>query len=273
MNIGKRIKVHPLILPPVVWLLARGELGNFLLLLWFVTVHELSHCIMAVALGAKLKQILITPVGERAIIQNLERLSLGKRLAILLAGPMGSLFVGWACFFLAKGNAARMEYAVMNWIIGGFNLLPFLPMDGGGILWNLLGRKYGTLKTAGVFIKISRGFGWFLIVVGIVQVILYPFNISLMVIGCYFVSVNRREYLYITYRTYKELLAEKRKEMPIKGVLVKGEARLGELAQQMNLDDYCIFYREKDGILEKKSQGEVMKELMEQGAGGRVWEL
>ena len=272
MNIGKRLKIHPLILPAVVWFLVRGKLGVFLFLLLFVTIHEMSHCIMAVLLGAKLKQILITPIGERAILNHLERLSLGKRLAIHIAGPVVSLMLGWACFLLAKEHSMRMEYALMNWVIGGFNLLPFFPMDGGDILWNLLGKRYGTLKIAGALTKVSRGFGFFLVALGLVQVILYPFNISLMVIGCYFSSVNRREYLYITYHTYKEFLAEKTRNMPIRGMLVAEEAKLGDLVQRINLDDYYIFYRKKDGKLEKKNQDEVMKALMERGALGKVWE-
>ena len=57
-------------------------------------------------------------------------------------------------------------------------------------------------------VKVSKGFGYFLMIIGTLQVILYPFNISILLIGCYIVYSNQREYLQITYQTYQALLSD-----------------------------------------------------------------
>ncbi len=237
-------------------------------MLIFVTIHEVSHCAVALCYGAKIRKIIITPLGERAEIKGMERLSYWKRQSILLAGP-GVSFLFGIVFWIGFRN---MEMAWMNFMIGGFNILPFLPMDGGGILLNFLGRKNGILKTINILKKISTGFGYFLMVVGCIQVLLYPFNISLLLIGCYFISVNKRGYLTYTYYIYKELLHPHKRMMPIRKVILGSNVSLGEVVSMMNTDCYFMFFREKDGEVESKSQRQVMQRLLEKGVLGKVWE-
>lgn len=263
-----RIRIHPLLIPFMFLFFLSHQLLSFLLLLLFVTIHELSHCIAAYLCGAKVKQIWFTPVGERAVIKNMEQLSYGKRQLILLAGPGVSFLLGgiFLLFF------SQWEYGMMNLVIAAFNLLPFLPMDGGKLLLHCIGRHIGTVKTARILIKISQGFGYCLVLCGILQVLLFPFNISLLVIGFYFVSTNRREYVHMVYCTYKELQACKKRILPIKHVYVGDNISLGEAVAQMNTDYYFLFYREKNGVWEKKSQKQVMYALMKEGAGGGIWD-
>lgn len=76
-----------MIYPVLFVFLFSGQLQKFLVLILFVTIHELCHIITAVFLGAKFSEIMITPVGERAVIKNMEKLSYERRIAIVLAGP------------------------------------------------------------------------------------------------------------------------------------------------------------------------------------------
>lgn len=234
----------------------------------FVTIHEFGHCIIARCHGATIQEILFTPVGERAEIRGLEKLPYWKRQSIFLAGPFISLMLGLLFWFLFRNT----YYANINFIIGGFNLLPFLPMDGGSFVLNFFGKRHGTLKTIRILKKLSVGFGYFLVGAGVVQVVLYPFNISLLVIGCYFVSMNKKGYVSFTYHTYQELLRPKKGLLPMKEIMVGENMVLGEIVARMNPDFYFVFCREKNGTLERKSQREVMKRLLKNGTSGKVWD-
>ncbi len=261
------VKIHPLFVPFILLFLYQKKLKLFLLLLLFVTVHELGHCLTALAFGAKLKQIFITPIGEKAIIENMDSLSYGKRQLILLSGPLISLIM--ACIYWFIEN--RYDYAGFHLLIAGFNLLPFLPMDGGNLLLNCAGKTWGTVKVAGYMIKVSKGFGYFLIFLGILQAIFSPFNLSLLFIGIYICSMNKKEYLYIIYQSYKNLLFQPKGILPVCHKLVGEDIRLGDLVATLNTDYYFIFYREKDGNIEWKTQRQVMMALMEKGTDGTVW--
>lgn len=88
--------------------------------------------------------------------------------------------------------------------------------------------------------------------IGILQVILYPFNLSLLVIGCYIVYSNKKEYLQITYQTYQALLAENATMKQVEQIYTKRDVKLGELVERMHFDRYFFYCSMKDGIVEWK---------------------
>ncbi len=146
-----------------------------------------------------------------------------------------------------------------------------MPLDGGNIVLHWAGKKYGILRTASILVKIGRGFGYFLMGIGILQVILYPFNLSLLVIGCYIVYSNKKEYLQITYQTYQALLAENATMKQVEQIYTKRDVKLGELVERMHFDRYFFYCSMKDGIVEWKSQKEIMELLLKKGAEAYVW--
>ena len=261
-----KIKIHPLLIPLFLFYLIQGNALLFLGILFFVTLHEIGHCITAVCFGAKIKQIWFTPVGERAIIKGLESPSFLQRQIIFCSGPLVS-----ACMALICMICGSTIFAGFNFILCLFNLLPFLPLDGGNIVLHWAGKKYGILRTASILVKIGRGFGYFLMGIGILQVILYPFNLSLLVIGCYIVYSNKKEYLQITYQTYQALLAENATMKQVEQIYTKRDVKLGELVERMHFDRYFFYCSIKDGIVEWKSQKDIMEVLLKKGAEAYVW--
>ena len=132
-----KIKIHPLLIPLFLFYLIQGNALLFLGILFFVTLHEIGHCITAVCFGAKIKQIWFTPVGERAIIKGLESPSFLQRQIIFCSGPLVS-----ACMALICMICGSTIFAGFNFILCLFNLLPFLPLDGGNIVLHWAGKKY-----------------------------------------------------------------------------------------------------------------------------------
>lgn len=199
----KKIKIHPSVFIIIGLFIYIKQIEILALTFLFVTIHELAHSAAAVLLGAKLCEILITPIGERAVIKNMEWLSPCKRFLIFSIGPLVNITLGLILKTWFYHIKIGMYMADINLGIGFFNLLPILPLDGGKILLLIGDNLFGTLRSGEFMVKMSQLFGYFLIVAGVVQVIIFPFNISLLVIGLYLKECNKREYINIAFEFTK----------------------------------------------------------------------
>ena len=125
--------------------------GGFLLLIgWFgavngwrllatvlaaAAVHELGHCLVLRAAGARITGLRVGVFG--AVLEtDSARLSYPRELAALLAGPGANLLCAAA---LSLAGGGRWNVAVgANLVLCGFNLLPIRPLDGGRALYLLV---------------------------------------------------------------------------------------------------------------------------------------
>jgi Zn-dependent protease len=143
--------VHP---SGVRYLVAAG----FVILLYAsVLVHELSHCVVARAFKLAVRRILLYPLGGFSEIEQ-EPPTPGKEFLVSVAGPLTSLALAGCGFALNValnlGGIPRVlidQLIFANLLVGIFNLLPGLPLDGGRILrsavWKVTGRP-GTATIA-----------------------------------------------------------------------------------------------------------------------------
>ena len=112
----------------------------FVILLYVsVLVHELSHSVVARAYGLPVRRILLYPLGGISEIDR-EAPTPGREFAIAAAGPALSLLLGAIGWGLSQVVSAGVTGALIrqlmfaNIIVGLFNLLPGLPLDGGRML-------------------------------------------------------------------------------------------------------------------------------------------
>jgi Zn-dependent protease len=121
------------------------------ILLWAsVLVHELCHCVVARSFGLSVRRVLLYPLGGFSEIEQ-EPQTPWREFAVSAVGPVASLALA-ACGF---GLDAALDPAgipgvlihylvIVNVLVGIFNLLPGLPLDGGRMLragiWKVTGR-------------------------------------------------------------------------------------------------------------------------------------
>ncbi|MDO4919500.1 site-2 protease family protein [Kocuria sp.] len=135
---------------PVLWRL-HPSLGwlNLLLALGFavglalsVLVHELAHAAAGRAAGWPVSRIVLTLMGGHTAFGDVRSTPLPTAL-VSLAGPLSNVVLAalaTAGFLLAPDAAADpvgslAELLVLsNWVLGLFNLLPGLPLDGGRVV-------------------------------------------------------------------------------------------------------------------------------------------
>lgn len=132
-----------------------------IVLFLFVLLHELAHSFTSKRLGVKVKRIVLYPFGGGSIIDN-EALSAQKELKISLAGPLASIGLGILTLIISllipKGSISTDFYMLfeLNMLLGIFNLLPWIPLDGGRALRAYLQRKMGFLEATEKAVKLGR---------------------------------------------------------------------------------------------------------------------
>ncbi|HEY2312589.1 MAG TPA: site-2 protease family protein [Streptosporangiaceae bacterium] len=132
----------------------------FVVLLYLsVLVHELSHCVVARGFGLPVRRILLYPLGGFSEIEK-EPPTPGQEFLVSAAGPAMSLAlagigIGVNLLLDLRGIPRVLIDRVIlaNAVVGVFNLLPGLPLDGGRVLraglWKLTGRNsYSTVLAA-----------------------------------------------------------------------------------------------------------------------------
>jgi Zn-dependent protease len=114
---------------------------TFAILLYVsVLIHELSHTLVALHYGLPVRRISLYLLGGVSEIEK-PAPTPGQEAGIAVAGPLVSLLLGGGAYGLMQvlehGTVARvLAFALMssNLVVGIFNLLPGLPLDGGRVL-------------------------------------------------------------------------------------------------------------------------------------------
>lgn len=143
----------------VVLLWLGGVAGVLLVLLAFgsVLLHELGHSLIARHLGVPVVGIELHFFGGAAKMARLPR-NAGDEIAIAAAGPAVSFALGGLGLALGAVTGYWLFglFGWLNTIIGLFNLIPALPMDGGRILRALLTRRMSFQRATEAAVWISR---------------------------------------------------------------------------------------------------------------------
>jgi Zn-dependent protease len=116
-----------------------------------VLAHELSHSLVARGFQLPVRRILLYPLGGYSEIEQ-EPPTPAKEFLVSAAGPAMSIVLAAIAFGVDElvhphGIPRALIYGLVliNGVIGVFNLLPGLPLDGGrvlrAVLWKLTGKS------------------------------------------------------------------------------------------------------------------------------------
>ena len=109
------------------WVILTHKIQSFLLCLLALMIHEMGHISMILVLKEQISIFYILPFGFCCRLKNQNQILNKKMIEILLAGPVASIVTS-VLFLWTK------EFALANFIIGLFNLLPISSLDGGRIV-------------------------------------------------------------------------------------------------------------------------------------------
>jgi Zn-dependent protease len=153
-----------------------GLPGTWVLALFVVLfVHELGHLLAMWAFGYSELRMFFIPMFGAAVSGRKHHASATERAIVSLMGPApGLVFALAAVFFEPFESRFLHDLTQLALIINAFNLLPFVPLDGGNLLdvtlfarWSrsrtIMGRISGlALAAIGLFLS-----AWILVVLGL----------------------------------------------------------------------------------------------------------
>lgn len=123
-----------LILALFIWLCGMDLLLAVLFAAFF---HEMGHYFLLRHFGAAVKTLRITIFGAEMEIAN-NRLSYGREILATLAGPAVNLLLALLLAWFGRWWERAYLFSGAQFILGLFNLLPLIPLDGGRLLWLLV---------------------------------------------------------------------------------------------------------------------------------------
>jgi len=262
------------------------EVYFFVLILFlfvFVVAHELAHSVVARHYKIKVRKIVLYPIGGVSEIEEIpEKPSMEWRMAI--AGPLTSFVIGGVLLALDKilsieipavllapslstATSLMLNLAILNLILGAFNLIPAFPMDGGRVFRALLAERMKFSDATKYAAFIGRLFGIVMVMAGVF------YNFWLIIIGVFI-------YIGATEEAESTIVSTTMARVRVKDVMypevaaVKPETTLTEALEVMFKARYHDVLIEKDGAFHGiVTWNEIMKVKPEQRSELRVEQL
>lgn len=226
-------------------------IGAITSLLFFASVllHELAHSLVALKQGEEVRSITLFILGGVAEIVDEPRKP-SREFYMAFVGPLSSLAI--ALVFLAlwywlrsisQPLGALCRYlALINFILGIFNLIPGFPMDGGRILRAAIWKITGNLRKATRVASITgQAIAFLMILFGIWQILRgFFFNgMWIALIGWFIHSAATRGYQQV-------LMKDMLKDLRAKDLMNPDfETVSSDLSVQELVEDYVLKRREK----------------------------
>ncbi len=145
-------------------------LGLVAAILFFISVllHELAHSYVAQKYGYKISGITLFIFGGVSEIESTPPNAPGEAL-MAFVGPASSFIIGLVLlpFWYLTSGSTQLSIEIIsigigllsfyNILLGGFNIIPAFPMDGGRILRAVLVKRLGFLRATETAVAIGKG--------------------------------------------------------------------------------------------------------------------
>ncbi len=254
-----------------------GVLNQALVIFCAVFLHEMGHVVVAIGYGLQVREVELLPFGGVARIEDNIELDPLVETCVALAGPVTNGFLallGYSLERLGMGNQQWLPFFIQcNLMLGAFNLLPAIPLDGGRIFRAVaalrLGLKRATRKAAAVSKKISI----VMTVAGVWSVLTNEGrNINLLVIAVFLIYSAVKEkgsamYLFIKF------LTRKKEELFREGVLLARQVVAMESSRLKDVVEYfvprkyhLVIVVDRDhSVRGTLTEGEIINEMLGRG--------
>ena len=146
-------------------------------------LHELGHLAAISACGGAVTKLRLSAVGAEMVLDRKQMLSYGRELFCTLAGPCVNLTLA-----LIGGWLGASVWAGLNLVLGCFQLLPVLPLDGGRAFYLLLCILIGEESAMTISAMLGRILSVGLVAAGTAQAVHTRGNFTLLLVGIWIFS-------------------------------------------------------------------------------------
>jgi Zn-dependent protease len=248
-----------------------------------VVFHELAHSVVARHYGIKVRKIVLYPIGGVSEIEELPD-NPAQEWRMAVAGPATSIILGGILLAVAVASSPQLinailvsqttgnflyDLAILNLLLGIFNLIPAFPMDGGRVFRALLAERIRYSDATRYAVYLGRIFGIAMVIAGF----LFPNYFLLILVGI-FVYIGASE------EGEQTIISTKLAGVRVSDVMqpavgsVNPEQSLAEALEVMFENRYHDVLVQKDGVFEGVvTWNELMKIKPEQRSTLKVGQM
>lgn len=279
----------PIILNPFFLLLLVGTaLGGFLtetlLLFLIIFLHEVAHALTAKGLGLNVVEIELYPFGGVARLEEVLELDPSTEKNVSLAGPIFNFILAGAALVLYMNQiftaSGLLFFVRLNLMLGFFNLLPALPLDGGRVLRASLAPALGFQKATDFSLRLSRFLALLLLTVGLGMIFLGYRDPSLIFAGLFLLYAVGKESKKVVFQFMRYLL-RKSEDLEVKGALpavyivAREDATLKEVINLFSPRKYhmVLVLNRSMRVMGEISEREIIERVLQEGIYLRIKKL
>ncbi len=262
--LGIPIKINDYFILLIIAYTFLGVLPNIVIIFFTVLIHELAHSIESLRKGIKVKEIELFPFGGVARLEYID-VNSNNEFTIAVAGPLINFIIAGIGFILLhyKGINYWLLFLIRtNLVIGLFNLIPALPLDGGRMYRSIKSTKYGVKNATHKASKNGKIFSVILFFLGSLGVYFKINDISMPILAIFlFISANSQDktasYQFIRFLSRKKEQYNNSELMETENYVLKKDYVIEDLISYLKPGKYSFFFIINDN-------GKIIKTLSEE---------
>ncbi|MEN6461655.1 MAG: M50 family metallopeptidase [Syntrophomonas sp.] len=276
---GVTFRINPLFLVLCFVYGYLGLLEEVLIIMASILMHEIAHTLMALLLKVKVAEIELLPFGGQAKIEDFTGLDPEQEIYVALAGPVLSLSLAAFFYFGGPelGNIDTKLFSTFNAVLGCFNLLPALPLDGGRVLRALCSPVMGYKKATRWAAGLGKVIGVAFIAGGSYLTYWQANNANYILIGILVYWAANREAKFLAY-SFMRYLVNKKGELSRQGLLSskqvvsQPETLIKKILDTTRPTYYLvvIVVNDKHEVVGMRTEAELIECLFEKGPRARL---
>ncbi|GGD54636.1 stage IV sporulation protein FB [Paenibacillus nasutitermitis] len=203
---GINWSVHPLFVLVMLASIATGYFVELITLFAIVLVHEIGHVLAAKGFGWTVHEVKLLPFGGVAEVEEGANLPAREDAIVAIAGPLQNVWMGALAWAFGETGLWNQEWSLYvmhaNIMIGLFNLLPILPLDGGKLLQAALSRMMPHRQTLVWMGRISLVLSCMMIIFAVIPAFHEPgggIQANLLAVGLFLLLTNWTAYRHIPF--------------------------------------------------------------------------
>lgn len=219
---GIKVKINYFLMPILVFSFFANYLWQMLAVLLVVFLHEGVHCYVSYLNNIQVSEIQLFPFGGVVKAENELGIEPNKEVMIAIAGPLFNFAFFILLFFIKElydYTSEGLDFLIrVNILIGSFNLLPIIPLDGGRVLRAILTHWLGLKKATMTAIQIGKGICIVIFTLGALLTTIDAENIYILMLSVFLYYCLLQEKKMAYFLLIKEIL-RKKKTLQDRGIM------------------------------------------------------